>query len=763
MKKFALTLLTLTIIISASAQTPQAMNYQAIARNSLGQIVPSQQIGVRFTITDATGSTIFYQETHTTTTNNFGLFTLSIGKGMAVSGAIAPIDWSTGGDKFLKVEIAPDGSTNYTIQGTTQLISVPYALYAEKTKLIGGTAITITNGNTINANYQAGPGITITGNTISSTGWQLNGNAGTTASNFVGTTDDTRLNFRTNNITRMYLDKSVQSLGYDVGYLWLGDEASVQTHPAQLAIFGRDIAGVTAPMEVATSVQGQTFGVALGNTQGRLIRFSQMNTASFAQSHFYDLGISQDSSFYLSDHLFQNGGPVPPRKMFTISAQSMVGINMNMSEKPTANFHTKGTLRFEGVNTDNTLTRILAMDINGNVASRDASTLIGASNNWALTGNAGTTAANFLGTTDNTTLKFRVNNLDRFSISPGTIVGPYNTNYITIGDVSSPNSNNPVEVDVLGKDISGSLMPFGVNASIVGMTWSPMGGPTNTLGRLVRWAQWTGNTTFQFYDQGIDQEGDYFITQHGLSGTGGVFPKKMFQITATNNIGLNMDWTENPTANFYTKGTLRFEGINTNNTFTRVLTMDASGNVASRDASTFGGGFWTADAAGIHNNNIGHVGIGGPSNATNMLNVVMNENTIDGRPTANFLSNDSWQTNLILENSTFDKAYALVVGGTANTVTNYGVGAGNFGITNGTISASTSTIPLIITSDNKVGISNSNGGSDNLPKARFHVRDGDIYINDIGSGVIMKSPNGQCWRMTVSNTGTPVFTAIACP
>jgi hypothetical protein len=115
MKKLSLAILTLFIIASASAQTPQALNYQAIARNSMGQIIPSQNIGVRFTITDVTGNTTFYQETHSTTTNPYGLFTLAIGKGTAVSGAIAPIDWSVGGDKMLKVEIASQGGTNYTI------------------------------------------------------------------------------------------------------------------------------------------------------------------------------------------------------------------------------------------------------------------------------------------------------------------------------------------------------------------------------------------------------------------------------------------------------------------------------------------------------------------------------------------------------------------------------------------------------------------------------------------------------------------------
>jgi hypothetical protein len=54
-----------------------------------------------------------------------------------------------------------------------------------------------------------------------------------------------------------------------------------------------------------------------------------------------------------------------------------------------------------------------------------------------------------------------------------------------------------------------------------------------------------------------------------------------------------------------------------------------------------------------------------------------------------------------------------------------------------------------------VGISN--------PNSKLHVSNGNVYIENINSGVIMKSPNGQCWRMTVSNTGQPVFTAITCP
>lgn len=190
-----LTSLLCLAVLSSSfclAQAPQALNYQAVARTSSGQIIPSQNIGVRFSVLEGTATgTLIFQETHNTATNSFGLFTLGIGKGTASTGTFAAIPWDIG-NKFLKVEIAPQGGSNYLLQGTTQLLSVPYALYAEKTKLLAGNnTITITGGNTImgnyvaanntiaitgntiGANYQAGTGINIVGNTISAPGNSL--------------------------------------------------------------------------------------------------------------------------------------------------------------------------------------------------------------------------------------------------------------------------------------------------------------------------------------------------------------------------------------------------------------------------------------------------------------------------------------------------------------------------------------------------------------------------------------------------------------
>jgi hypothetical protein len=161
------TILCLFIISAIAQQVPQALNYQAVARTANGLIIPAQNINVRFSVLDATvNGTVVYQETHTTATNSFGLFTLSIGKGTVVSGTFSGINWSSA-DKFLKVEISA-GTSTYQLQGTTQLLSVPYALYSEKTKLLAGNnTINITNGNTITGNYQAANNtILVNGNTI---------------------------------------------------------------------------------------------------------------------------------------------------------------------------------------------------------------------------------------------------------------------------------------------------------------------------------------------------------------------------------------------------------------------------------------------------------------------------------------------------------------------------------------------------------------------------------------------------------------------
>ncbi|MET0634856.1 MAG: hypothetical protein ABWZ25_02445 [Chitinophagaceae bacterium] len=171
MRTFFLTVFSIFSVLCLQAQAPQAFNYQAVARTTSGILIPAQSISVRFSILDGdTNGNILYQETQTTTTNSYGLFTLHVGEGIATIGTFSDIIWSGNNEKYLKVEISPTGGNIYTVQGHTQLLSVPYALYSDKTNLVAGNAISITNGNTISGAYIGGAGINITGNVISSTG-----------------------------------------------------------------------------------------------------------------------------------------------------------------------------------------------------------------------------------------------------------------------------------------------------------------------------------------------------------------------------------------------------------------------------------------------------------------------------------------------------------------------------------------------------------------------------------------------------------------
>jgi len=134
MKYFITLLLTATLFISTTiAQVPQGMSYQAIAFNSGGTPVVNGNVGVKISILDnSISGTVVYSETHTKTTNAQGLFNLNIGLGSPTIGTFSTINWATN-SKFLKVDLDPNGGTNYTSVGTNQLMSVPYALYSENT------------------------------------------------------------------------------------------------------------------------------------------------------------------------------------------------------------------------------------------------------------------------------------------------------------------------------------------------------------------------------------------------------------------------------------------------------------------------------------------------------------------------------------------------------------------------------------------------------------------------------------------------------
>ncbi len=134
-------LIFILLSVVCVAQAPQSFSYQAVARDNAGNIIANQNISIRFSIRDVTSAgTIVYQETQNTTSNSLGLCNLSVGQGTVVSGVFSNIDWGNGA-KFLEVEIDPTGGSSYTAMGVTQMLSVPYALYAANAGGATGNAL----------------------------------------------------------------------------------------------------------------------------------------------------------------------------------------------------------------------------------------------------------------------------------------------------------------------------------------------------------------------------------------------------------------------------------------------------------------------------------------------------------------------------------------------------------------------------------------------------------------------------------------------
>jgi hypothetical protein len=132
MKRITTLLAGLGLAISLFAQSPQKISYQAVIRNSNNLLVTNATVGMRFNILkgSVSGGSV-YTETQTPLTNANGLITVEIGSGNITFGDLSLINWADG-PYFLKTETDPAGGTNYSLTGTSQLLSVPYAFYAAK-------------------------------------------------------------------------------------------------------------------------------------------------------------------------------------------------------------------------------------------------------------------------------------------------------------------------------------------------------------------------------------------------------------------------------------------------------------------------------------------------------------------------------------------------------------------------------------------------------------------------------------------------------
>lgn len=138
MRKVFFVLFILAIVGKSLAQVPQKLSYQAVVRNSSGQLLNDQVIGMQISILQGSSSgAVIYAETQQPTTNSNGLVSIQIGTGNVSTGFLELLDWSAG-PYFLKTEIDPQGGANYTITAVSELLTVPYAFHAKTAEELAG-------------------------------------------------------------------------------------------------------------------------------------------------------------------------------------------------------------------------------------------------------------------------------------------------------------------------------------------------------------------------------------------------------------------------------------------------------------------------------------------------------------------------------------------------------------------------------------------------------------------------------------------------
>ena len=134
MKKLFTILAAVLLTASVFAQTPEKMSYQAVIRDATNSLITNQTVGMQISILQGSvNGSLVYEETQSPTTNANGLISIEIGGGVGFD----TINWANG-PYFIKTETDPSGGTTYTITGTTQLLSVPYALHAKTAETVTG-------------------------------------------------------------------------------------------------------------------------------------------------------------------------------------------------------------------------------------------------------------------------------------------------------------------------------------------------------------------------------------------------------------------------------------------------------------------------------------------------------------------------------------------------------------------------------------------------------------------------------------------------
>lgn len=393
----------LFLCLQAFGQAPQKMSYQSIVRNASGSLITNSPIGMQVSILEGSASgNAVYVETLSGTTNANGLASFQIGTGTVVSGNFTAIDWSTG-TYFVKIDTDPTGGTNYTISGVSQFLSVPYALYAGASGTPGPQGPAGNDGATGPMGPQGPQGIQGPAGNDGATGPQ--GPIGLTgATGAIGPQGPAGNDGATGPQGPAGNDGATGPQG-PIGLTGATGATGPQGPTGLTGATGAmGPVGATGPAGIGyggtsnsaktISLGSKTFAVPAGLAYipGERIRFvDPTNSVNFLEGT-----ITSYTSTSMVVNIDNNGGSG------TISSWNLcVGGNLGSAGV--------------GVPTGGTTGQVLSK-VDG--TNYNTQWVTPTSGGWNLTGNAGTSSSNFIGTTDNIGLSFRTNNIAQWELTP---------------------------------------------------------------------------------------------------------------------------------------------------------------------------------------------------------------------------------------------------------------------------------------------------------------------------------------------------------
>lgn len=310
MKKFLYLFLFLFAgIISVNAQAPQAVDYQGIARDPLGNPLVNQALGIEFTIhqTSSTGLVV-YEEQHFVSTNQFGLYSVKLGLGTPTTGTFSAINWSTG-LYFLEIGMDITGGTNFAAAGTSQLLSVPYALYAETAGSSSGGP-TGPTGPTGPAGVAGPTGPTGSAGATGATGpTGPTGAAGATgASGFNGPTGATGPSGTTGqNVTEVYGTAQLVVTNSTTSYTLIPGLTQTINVPANCKVYVSSTGGIQSTGATSTTYSVVDVGLfcdGVVSSTGGQRRIAIANTSSLAQL-IGNWSLTQTYNLSAGNHTFE--------------------------------------------------------------------------------------------------------------------------------------------------------------------------------------------------------------------------------------------------------------------------------------------------------------------------------------------------------------------------------------------------------------------------------------------------------------------------